>query len=995
MLMKKAKLFLAALMLVASAAFAGAQNITVTGVVTDSATGEPVVGAAVQLQGSATRYAMTDAFGSYTLSSVPANGTLEVNILGYRTAVVPVNGRTVINVGLEVDTEMLEETVILGYGSAKKISAITGSATSVSSKLIQNTPAVNAADVLQGQVAGLQVWSSSGEPSASVSMRIRGVNSIEAGNAPLYILDGSPVPASIFNALNSTDIENITVMKDASATSIYGSRAANGVVFITTKKGVRGEKPVVTVRGQYGVSNMIANKIPLMTSEQWFDFNEMMDPTFLDQPNRAAQKDFALDHKINTDWMQYFFSQNAPTWQADATVSGATDKSDYYLSAGAMSQEGNAPYSSMSRFTLLTKLNTQVTNWFKVGVNLNLTYQDIETTGFSGTSNSVYNPMFMATQMYPWILPYEYTENPDGTLTMGKRREYFDEMDMYNTIYLQEIQPSGQNVARISGNLYQQFTPVKGLTLKAVQALNANDQRSTGKANPVGPFAGAGTASESFSRYYQFTLTNTAEYTVDFLEDHNLTILLGQEAIVSKTNQFGVKVEGITDLRQTQITDGTIFSKPSWSMSDESFNSYFSRVSYNYADKYLVDASFRRDGSSLFGKNRRYANFWSVGARWNIMNESFLEDVDWVNTLSLKASYGTTGNSSISNYLSYGVVGAYSNTYNGNPSWGLGRPANDDLTWEVVESLNIGVSTRFFNMVSVDVDFYNKDTKDMLMEIPYSLTTGHSGGWGNVANMRNRGVDFEFSFDVPMPRDFYLNIAANFNYNQNTITKLFDGRDSFEISNTGMKLQVGMPYGEFYATRTAGVDPRDGMQMWYDADGNITKNYSDDYAVFTGKQRYAPWAGGFNFTFGWKGLSISSQFSWVADKWTINNDRYFLMNPLFAPDGNVAAELLNMWTEPGQVTNIPSYKSEREISDDTIIEDASFLRLKNLQISYSLPSNIVKKTGFMQGLRVFAVGRNLLTFTKYTGWDPEADSNLQLGRYPNSKQFTFGIEMSF
>ena len=283
----------------------------------------------------------------------------------------------------------------------------------------------------------------------------------------------------------------------------------------------------------------------------------------------------------------------------------------------------------------------------------------------------------------------------------------------------------------------------------------------------------------------------------------------------------------------------------------------------------------------------------------------------------------------------------------------------------------------------------------MLMGIPYSLTTGHSEGWGNVANMRNRGVDFEFSFDVPMPRDFYLNIAANFNYNQNTITKLFDGRDSFEIANTGMKLQVGMPYGEFYATRTAGVDPRDGMQMWYDADGNITKTFSDDYAVFLGKQRYAPWAGGFNFNFGWKGLSISSQFSWVADKWTINNDRYFLMNPLFAPEGNVAAELLNMWTEPGQVTNIPSYESKREISDDTIIEDASFLRLKNLQISYSLPSSIVKKTGFMQGFRVFAVGRNLLTFTKYTGWDPEADSNLQLGRYPNSKQFTFGVEMTF
>jgi len=463
---------------------------------------------------------------------------------------------------------------------------------------------------------------------------------------------------------------------------------------------------------------------------------------------------------------------------------------------------------------------------------------------------------------------------------------------------------------------------------------------------------------------------------------------------VNDTQGFGASIGGITDSRQDNLDDGTVLKKPSWSRSQEVFNSYFSRVDYNYADRYMFDASFRRDGSSLFGKNRRWANFYSVGARWNIMNESFLKDVSWINTLSLKASFGTTGNSSISNYLSYGVVGAYSSPYNGTAAWGLGNPENDDLTWEVVENLNIGLSVRVFNSLSVDVDFYNKMTKDMLMEIPWSLTTGHDSGWGNVADMRNRGVDFELSYDVPMPKDFYLNVAANFNYNKNTITKLFDGRDSFEYSNTGIKLQVGKPYGEFFYVRSAGVDPRDGYQMWYDADGNITKNYSDDYAVFTGKQRYAPWAGGFNFNFGWKGLSIGAQFSWVAGKWTINNDRYFMMNPKFVANGNGAVDLLNMWTTPGQITDVPCYESTRQF-DDTLLENSSFLRLKNLQISYSLPSNWLKKTGVFSGVRVFAIGRNLLTVTKYTGFDPEADSNLQLGRYPNSKQYTFGVELTF
>ena len=991
--MKKAKLFIAALTLLASAAISFAQNVNVSGTVTDAKTGDPVVGAAVQLKGSTTKYSMTDIDGRYSLT-VPSDGTLSVSLLGYKTQEVAVAGRARIDIQLTEDTEVLQDAIVMGYGSAKKISAITGSAATVNSKLLQNAPVASVGDALQGQVAGLQVWSNSGEPSASVTMRIRGVNSINAGNSPLFILDGSPVPSSIFNMLNANDVENITVMKDASATAIYGSRAANGVVLITTKKGRTADKPVVTVRGQFGVSNMVNHQIPLMNSEEWFDFNEMMDPTFLDKPGRAAQKEFALDHNINTNWIDYFFPSNAPTWQADATYSGGTSKTDYYMSVGALSQEGNAPYSDMTRVSIMSKLNTQLTGWLKTGYSLNLSYQDINTTGFSNTSNSIYNPMFMASQMLPWITPYEYTENPDGTLTFGKEKEYFDEMGMYNTYYLQRIQPSSTNYVRISGNIYEQITPFKGLTLKAIQALNGNDYRASGKANPVGPFEGAGKASESFSRYYQFTLTNTAEYTIDFLEDMNFTALLGQEAIWSKSNGFGASTAGITDLRQDNLTDGTIYNKPSWSMSDEAFNSYFSRLSFNDADKYLLDLSFRRDGSSLFGRNKRWANFWSVGARWNLMNEDWLKDVDWINTLSLKASYGTTGNSSIDNYLAYGVVGAYTAPYAGTTSWGLGNPANDDLTWEVVASTNVGVSMRVFNMLSIDVDYYNKITSDMLMKIPYSLTTGHSGGWGNVASMRNRGVDFELSFDVPMPKDFYLNVAANFNYNANKILELFDGRDEFEISGTGINLVKGMPYGEFFYVRSAGVDPRDGMQMWYDADGNITKNFSDDYAVFTGKQRYAPWAGGFNFNFAWKGLAVGAQFSWVAGKWTVNNDRYFLMNPNFAVDGNVSSELLNMWTTPGQITDVPCLASARQF-DDTLLEDSSFLRLKNLQVSYSLPRNIIQKQKVLQGLRVFAVGRNLLTATKYTGYDPEADTNLQLGRYPNSKQFTFGVELTF
>jgi hypothetical protein len=286
-------------------------------------------------------------------------------------------------------------------------------------------------------------------------------------------------------------------------------------------------------------------------------------------------------------------------------------------------------------------------------------------------------------------------------------------------------------------------------------------------------------------------------------------------------------------------------------------------------------------------------------------------------------------------------------------------------------------------------------TRDMLMEIPYSYTTGHGGGWGNVGNMLNRGIDVEFGFDVVQTQNTYFNIKTNFNYNYNEITELFGGRDKYTIANTGISYQVGYPYGEFYYVRSAGVDPQDGMQMWYDLDGNKTKQFSDAYAVMTGKQRFAPWSGGLQLNFQYKGLYVGADFSWVAGKWTVNNDRYFITNPKFVSTNmNGVTELFDIWTKPGQVTDVPSIDSPREF-DTTLLENASFLRLKNLQVSYEFPKAWMAKTGFIGSMRVYAIGRNLFTLTKYQGYDPEVDSNLQMGVYPNSRQFTVGLEFTF
>ena len=989
--MKKIRLFLTGLLLmVTSAAFA--QDITVTGTVTDASTGEGIVGATVLLKGSTTAWVTTDDMGNYSLS-VPADGVLEVSFMGYTTIEVPVNGRGTVDVALEMEAEMLDDVVVVGYGTAKKISSVVGSASTVNRKAIANRPSANAGDALQGQVSGLQVFSSSGEPSENVSMRLRGVNSINAGTEPLIVLDGAPVSSSVFNSLNSNDIENIVVMKDASSTAIYGSRAANGVIYITTKKGRATEKPVVSLRGQYGISTLVNHKLGLMNSDQWFQFNEMVNPSFVTtDAMRIAQ-----DLKINTNWLDFFFNEAAPVWSADLSVSGASEKTDYYFSLGAFDQTGTAPFSDLARYTFRMNVNTRATDWLKIGANIGMSYQDYSTAGFSTTGNSVYNPITASNWYLPWVTPYEIRQDEGGNyyVDYSQQRNYFSEMGYYNYYYLLGLQPSTYTTARVYGSTYVELTPVKGLTLRAQQNLEAFDYNMEYKVNPdYEPFLGAGQAGASFQRYYQFTFTNTAEYVFDIAGRNNFAILVGQESIFDHSYQFGASVSGITDWRTNLLSQGTTPGLPSNSLWDTSYNSYFARLSYNLDEKYYLDASWRLDGSSLFGAGNQYANFYSVGAMWDIKKEDWMQGASWLNDLRLRVSYGTTGNSSIGTYLAIGTIGS-AGLYNGANAWGIGNPSNSGLTWETVESLNVALSARMWDRVNLNVEFYNKVTHDLLMNIPFSMTTGHTSGAGNAGDMLNRGVDVDLSVDIIRTPDIYFGVTANFNYNYNEIIELFGGRDEYTVPNTGVSYQVGYPYGEYFYVRSAGVDPRDGMQMWYDLNGNKTKVYSADYAVMTGRQQFAPYSGGIQLNFQYKGLYIGADFAWMAGKWMWNNDRYFLENPLFVTDNNNGdVALLDIWLKPGDITDIPSIDSERQF-DDTLLEDASFFRLKNLQISYEFPARLIQRSGFIQGFRIYAIGRNIFTLTKYSGYDPEVDANLQMGVYPNSRQFTIGAEFTF
>ena len=987
--MRKVKFFLTVLSLLA-VSFAWAQNIAVKGTVTDQS-GSPVPGVTVLLQGS-TNGTSTDVDGNYGIT-VPSNGTLVFSLVGMKTVSVPVNNKAQINVVMEEDAVLLEDVVVLGYGSAKKISSVVGAATTVKKQVFQNRPVASAGDALQGQVAGLQVFTSSGEPSAAVSMRLRGVNSINASNTPLFILDGSPVSSSVFTTLSSNDIENITVLKDASSTAIYGSRAANGVVYITTKKGVS-EKPTVKVSAQYGVSSVANNPQDMCNTEQYFQLREMIDPALKTNAQFQELKRFRIENNFNFDWRDWILNESAPTVSGDLSIAGRTEKMDYYVSFSAFDQNGVEPESSLTRYGVRSNINSKVTNWLKVGLNLGLTYQETSTAGFSTSGNNWYNPMNVADWSLPYAVPYDILTDNAGNFTgFGAEQDYIEDMGLYNYYYLIKYQPSGNNYVRLNGNTYQEITPIKGLVIRAAQAIEAFDYRATSKklVDKYGLFTTS--TSESFTRNYTLTSTNTAEYKFSIGEKHNIVLLAGHESIINKYEGFGASSSGMTDNRVNNVDQGTKFEKPSYSFSENAYNSYFARVNYDFNDKYFFEATYRKDGSSLFGKNKRYADFYSIGANWNAKRESFLEDVEWLNKLNVRVSYGTTGNSGINEYLANGLIGSGAQ-YNGKETWGLSQVENPDLTWETVESTNIGINARLFDFVDVELEFYNKNTKDMLMEIPYSYATGFSGGWGNIGNMNNKGVDLTLGFNVISTKDITFNVSGTFNYNKNEITKLFGGRDEFVVPNTGIKYQVGKPLGEFYYNRWVGVDPATGKQLWLDKDGNITNVFSEDDATFTGKQRYAPVAAGLQLDFAWKDLSVSANFSGIFGKWTISNTRYFIENSANAPDMNQTVAMLNMWQKPGDITTIPAAGEPIEF-DTHLLENASFVRLKNLQISYNLPKTWMKKTGFLTGARVYAIGRNLLTFTEYTGYDPEVDSNLQLGNYPNSKQFSFGVELTF
>ncbi len=1005
------KLFLILMTLMACSWSLSAQTRTYHGTVVDGSNNEPLIGATIMPVGGGQGVA-TDADGKFTLK-VPANvKQAKVSYVGYATQTVAIRDNMVVK--LASSDSDLDELVVLGYGSAKKLGSVVGSVAVVGEKQLENIPTATFIDALQGQVAGLSVLSSTGEPGApSTAMRIRGVNSLQAGNTPLFILDGAPVSSTVFTTLNPNDIQSITVLKDAASVAIYGSRAANGVVVITSKKGAMGEAPKVTVRANYGWSQIVEDGVEMMDSRQYIEFRDKIGIPVTEEVRNLVDK-----YGISTNWRDEIFRSAAPTYSVDASLRGGSEIVNYYLSLNHFDQDGIVKHSNMRRETLKAALNVKVNNWLRVGLQTNLGYTKYETTSdvVSGGKVNINNPMVQARFFLPYDSPYYYHFDENGNIVYGDKaaRMHYSS----GKPYTQDFQASTWNRYRTrvtaNANLYEQINPIEGLTIRAQQAVDAYDARINWETlpyesftTPMGDHVGGnnvpvgsvntGAEQQSFSRYYSFTYTNTAEYTFNINDLHNFTVLAGEESIISKTDGFGAFVTGYTDKRTMLLTQGVTVtpSDLTHSIVKESFNSLFFKLNYDFDNRYFFEATYRRDGSSKFAPGHRWANFFSVGGMWNAKNEKFLEPVDWLNELNVRISYGTTGNSSINNYLYFGTVGTYENGYGqGQTSWGLSNPANPDLTWETVKSFDVGLHFKVLNILSGDIDFYKKTTTDMLMNIPWSYTTGFGEGTGNIGSMTNTGVDLSLNADIIRTKDWYWGVRANLNYNKNEITELFNGRDYYTLGSTGTRYQVGHSAGEYYVVRYVGVDPRDGKQMWLDKNDNITKVFNKERdAVMTGKSLYAPWNGGFGTNLRWKGLGLQLDFVWAAKKYMMNNDAYFLNNAAQGTSVNQTVDMLDVWTKPGDVTMHPG-PSETVQFDDRLVEDASFMRLKNLTLTYSLPSKWMKAAR-LDNVTFHFTGRNLWTVTKYTGFDPEPSTNMYQFAYPNTRQYELGVEVTF
>lgn len=1009
------------------------------------ASGDPVVGAAVMVQGTSIG-TVSDSNGEYFLNGdIAQDAILEVSSIGYATQTVNRSGKSVIDFVLNEDALMLDDVVVVGYGVQKK-SVVTASIAKVSSEDLGKVAPVRVDAALKGLAAGVNVTANSGQPGESSRIRIRGTGTINNSD-PLYIVDGMPIEGGI-DYLNPADIESIEVLKDAASGAVYGARAANGVILVTTKSGVLG-KTRVAYNFTGGFSSPWRHRDVLNASE----YAVMINEGFINSGAAPIYND-PWSYGKGTDWQKEVFNENAPQFQHELSVSGATEKVNYYLSAGYLTQDGivggNYGRSNYDRLTLRSNTTftlfdaSQKRNFLnKASLVSNLSYANIKSTGIS--TNSAYgSPLGSALALSPILGVYTTEEEIEPYLSNGYTPLYGENgkpfmipgnayNEMVNPIASLSLPASQGWSHKIVGNFAAELQIYDGLKFRSSVGIDLSFWGSDGYTpyfylgsnNKADEFD---SVSSSSSNGLVWQVENTLTY-AKTIGKHSFSVLLGQSAKESGSQYLSGGRYLLKDYGKPYIdyADGTQADGQMWVSgapgAKAKLASYFFRANYNYGERYMAEVTVRRDGSSRFGSNNHWATFPSFSLGWNLSKEEFF-DVPVISLAKARFSWGKNGNENIGNF-GYTVLTATGNNYifGKDETVALGVKAsglaNQSLRWETAIQTNVGIDLGFWkNSFTLSVDWFKKTTDGMLMTMNIPSYVGESKPTGNVGIMQNSGIELEGTYKHSFG-EFNLRAGGNISYLKNKLVEYgnesgWANLDSFQGTGTITRAENGMPFPYFYGYKTDGIFQNLAeVEAYKNKDGNLIQpnakpgdvrfvdvngdgSISDDDRTYIGKGT-PDWTWGINLSLEWKGIDFS--MVWQG---TIGNDIYDATRRTDITYTNLPAYMLTRWTGEGTSNRIPRFvigDSVNWVSSDLMVYDGTYARLKNIQLGYTLPERLTRKA-FISTLRVFVAAENLLTFTKYHGFDPEIASGgtslgIDYGVYPQSRTLSFGVNLAF
>jgi TonB-linked SusC/RagA family outer membrane protein len=985
--------------------------------------GEPIPGATIQIKGTK-RGATTNEAGFFTLNDVPEGAVLVISALGLKAKEVPVSrDQQTLNITLESDTAALGEVVVVGYGQVKK-SDLTGSVSTVAVDEIKKVAVTSLDQALQGRAAGVQVTQNSGAPGASTTIRIRGGNSIQGDNEPLYVIDGIPFKNAgagsgssfnILSTLNPADIESISVLKDASSTAIYGSRGSNGVVIITTKRGKAG-KSVISFDAYYG-TQQVRRKYPVMNASEYAQFvndanvNDNQPPVFTDEQVKAFGK--------GTDWQDEIF-RSAPMANYQLSISGGDEKTQYAISAGYFTQKGIVVNSDFNRYSFRINLDRKLSSRIKVGNSLTV---NRTTTNQSRTDGDLGNAgmVTIAALQFPPILPV-YGEDGKYLITDPRLNFTAD-----NPVALARDSKNRNTAYRIFGNIFGEYQIIEGLSFRVMFGIDGVLQKQD---NYLPRSVSSGLAQGGIGYIYNeqaitWLNENTVTYTKTFNQVHSITALAGYTQQVNRTENNRSEARNfVNDILNTgNLGSGSVPVTPSSGIGAWGLESYLGRINYSYRDKYLLTASFRADGSSRFGANKRFGFFPSAALAWRVSEEPFMKGISSVNDLKLRASYGATGNQDgVGNYPAYSLLATQNYVLNNTVATGLGpnQIANPDLSWETTAQADLGIDISLFNSrINITADAYMKRTRDLLLNVTIPSTSGYSSAIKNLGRVENKGIELSVS-TLNLDGAFKWSTDINYVANRNKVLDIGGAPQIFagQVANIAQNMnsgiiRIGEPLGSFYGYVTDGVyqsneelaalkDPnakKPGDRRYKDL--NNDKKIDDNDRTIIGRAQ-PKFIGSISNTFSYGGFDLTVFLQGVYGNDILNANRFEL--EYLNGTTNQDRDMLDRWTPSHTNTDIPRAATTRPANRISTrqIEDGSYLRLKNLQLGYQLPAAVLK-TLHVQAVRLYASAQNLITWTSYSGYDPEVnrfgqDSRSQgfdYASYPTAKTVLFGLNVTF